>query len=365
MTLSRCYENNSKVKIRSVNKEISFCRVIGVISLPQLKFSIENYEIHYSQDSNNSIEFTMSNVSKVNLLITVALSKLLPHFSLILLSEEHLLNTSDNQIKFELLPTKGAEFCLRFHPKSHGKFVSTALLYLNENINLPYYNLTFIGINKKPIITSKTFRIIFPSCYVGTETWKIFTLSIDKEIDLDSFSFLSSEPNFVTVKALSLNVLEDELKRKYTLIKGKITVSSKEPIATTSLVSFKHSSGSNYDIEVKFCFTYCPLTLHVQSIVQIENNPYPFYPVNTQSDVFNYMEQCSEFLEKWMFYQGFRKELYPKIPDSLNALSTAMSSQGIEKSKGINVSYLNFVRRIVGPLMKHIHRITYVICHNA
>ncbi|KAJ8729394.1 hypothetical protein PYW08_000975 [Mythimna loreyi] len=36
----------------------------------------------------------------------------------------------------------------------------------------------------------------------------------------------------------------------------------------------------------------------------------------------------------------------------------ALSSQGGTKAKGINVSYLNFVRRIAGPLMKHIRKVS-------
>ncbi|XP_045536041.1 uncharacterized protein LOC106719788 [Papilio machaon] len=350
------YENNPKVKIKSINKEISFCRINGVISLPQLEFSVDNFEIFYKMNANNSIEFTMKNVSKQTLHITILISKIAPNFSLNLTSEENLLMTSENYLKFELITLKAANFCLKFHPKGPGRFVSVALLYLGTNTT-PYYNLTFVGVNEMPTLIPSKSRITFPATYVGKTLFNIITFTLDIETDLSSFSFASNKQMFVTVELLDYEILENDTTKKYTSIRAKISVYSEKPIVATSTVTFRHSSGSSCDIEIKFCFTYCPLTLHVETMVHYEDNPYPYYPEEIQIDLYNYMEKSSQFLERWMFYQGFRKELYPKIPETLNALSIAMTSQAKEKSKGINVSYLNFIKRIAGPLLKHIHKV--------
>ncbi|XP_068620829.1 uncharacterized protein [Battus philenor] len=351
------YENNTKVKIKSNYKEISFCRLNGVISLPQLQFSVENFEINYDENNDNCIEFTMKNVSKLKRTVTILISKLSPNFSLNLLSEENLLITSENYLKFELNSHEEVEFRLKFHPKSRGRFVSTALLHLDANMTIPYYNLTFIGVNEKPVIVPSTFRIIFPSAYVGETMSSNMTLKIDKETDAESVSFVASKDDSVAVELLDYIILEDNVTKKNTLINVKITITSETPVVASSVVTFRHASGSSCDLEVKFCFTYCPLTLHANSFTQFEDNPYPYYPLPTQIDFHSYMEKSSKFLEKWMFYQGFRKELYPKIPETLNAVSISLASQVKEKSKGINVSFLNFMRRIAGPLMKHVRKV--------
>ncbi|CAK1603077.1 unnamed protein product [Parnassius mnemosyne] len=351
------YANNSKVKIKPVCKEISFCHLMGVITLPWLTFSPENFQIVYDHNSTNSIDFTMRNVSKYNLHITILTSKLIPNFSLHLLSKENIKNTCDNQIKFELISLKEAQFCLKFHPKDHGKFITTALLYLDVNMTTPYYNLTFIGVNEIPTIKPSTFQIIMPPAYVGEKVSKIITLNINSQLDLCLISFISSEPNVVTVKFLDYNI-HNEMENKTTSIQAEITVCSHVKYISTTVVTFKHKSGSSCDIKVKYCFSCCPLTLHTASYVKLEDNPYPFYPISIQVGFYNYMETCLKFLEKWLFYQGFRKDLYPKIPETFHTVSDSTPSQNKTKSKGINVSYLNFIKKLAGPMIKHAHKVT-------
>ncbi|KOB79187.1 Uncharacterized protein OBRU01_00922, partial [Operophtera brumata] len=352
------YENNAKVKIKSINKDISYCRISGVITLPKIRFSVEKFEIEYVSNKSNKINFTMTNVSKCYLYVTILTAKLTPFFSLDLRTEENQSIINETNIQFELDRGKEAELSLKFHPKGHGRFVSTALLFLDKHMTIPYFNLTFVGKRQTLTMTPSTYRVIFPPCYVGTEIVRTITIQIGgAESNMDSFSCMSKEEPNLTVKFISSKLYEehDEI---HTLLTIQIIASCQTTYARNLTVSFNHESGSGCDVEINFCFTYCSLTLHTNFLVKPEDNPYPYFPLSSQEDLYEYLEKCIQFLEKWMFQQGFRRELNPVIPDTFHAISVALSSQPSGKSKGINVSYLNFVKRIAGPLMKHIRKIT-------
>lgn len=330
----------------------------GVITVPWIQFSIDKFEIDFIPHSSNTIEFTMTNVSKYYLFVTILTSKLAPSFTLDLRTEENQSIINESNIKFELDRLKEASFSLKFHPKGHGKFVSTALLYLDKHMTIPYYNLTFVGKRQTPALTPSTYRIFFPPCPVGEKITRIITLKLEDKSDKHSFSCISREETNISVQFLSFEVFHDE-EPVYTIITVEIEVCCQITYARNLILTFNHDGGSGCDVEVSFCFTYCPLTLHTSYFVKPTENPYPYFPLSTQIELYEYLEECSKFLEKWMFQQGFRRDLYPVIPDTFHSISSALSSQtGGTKTKGINVSYLNFVRRIAGPLMKHIRKIT-------
>lgn len=329
-----------------------------MITVPWISFSVEKFEIEYVANQNNKIDFTMTNVSKYYLHITILTAKLTPFFSLDLKTEENQSIINETNIKFELDRGKMAELSLKFHPKGHGRFVSTALLFLDKHMTIPYFNLTFIGKRQTPTMIPSTYRIIFPPCYVGTVILRTITIKIGAKSEMDSFSCMSKDEPNLTVEFLSSEFYEEHDKI-HTVLTVQLKVSCQTTYARNLKVSFNHESGSGCDVEINFCFTYCALTLHTNFLVKPEDNPYPYFPLSSQEDLYEYLETCTNFLEKWMFQQGFRRDLYPVIPDTFHAISVALSSQsGGTKSKGINVSYLNFVRRIAGPLMKHIRKIT-------
>ncbi|XP_045521413.1 uncharacterized protein LOC123712396 isoform X1 [Pieris brassicae] len=352
------YENNSKVKLKPMNKDIAYCRLTGVITVPWIDFSVDKFELSCGVNKIDSLQFTMTNVSKYNLYITILTSKLAPMFTLDLITEENQSIINETHIKFELDRGMIAKFTVVFQPKSHGRFVSTALLYLDKQMTIPYYNLTFIGKKQNPVMIPSSHRLIFPPCYPGQEITQTITLRIETKSSLEDFSCSSKEESHLTVALLESEViLEDDL--VFTTVRVDLSVSCKISYARNMTIHFNHVTGSCCDIEVTFCFTYCPLTLHTNWLVTPSENPYPLYPEKNQHELYEYMESCTNFLEKWMFQQGFRRDLYPIIPDTFHAISTALSSQGGgTKSKGINVSYLNFVKRIAGPLMKHVRKVT-------
>ncbi|XP_013188791.2 uncharacterized protein LOC106133563 [Amyelois transitella] len=352
------YENNPKVKLKTINKDISYCRIAGVITVPWIEFSEENFEIDYAVDSKNIIDFTIKNVSKYYLYVTVITAKLTPNFTLKLTTEENQCTVNDTSIKFEFDRNKEAGFRLKFHPKGHGKFISTAILFLDKYMTIPYSNLTFVGIRQTPTMNPSTHRIIFAPCRVGSTLTQSFYLTIEIESDRRSFSCSSrEEPNLRVAFIEAEVVLSHDV--YHTQVKVEISVSCQSTYARHLTITFHHECGSCCEVEVSFVFTYCPITLHTESLVEPVNNPYPYFPLKQQQDLFEYLEKCSNFLEKWMFQQGFRRDLYPVIPDTFHAISSSLCSQPSGgKSKGMNVSYLNFVRRIAGPLMKHVRKIT-------
>ncbi|XP_026757067.2 uncharacterized protein LOC113516796 [Galleria mellonella] len=352
------YKNNSKVRLKTTTKDISFCKIIGVITVPWIQFSVEKFEIDFVQNSTNAIQFTMTNISKYYLYVTILTSKLSPNFTLDLKTEENQLIINETHIKFELECKKQADFCLKFHPKGHGKFTSTAILYLDKHMTIPYYNLTFIGKRQTPLMVPSTYCIVFPPCHVGTKISRIINIKLEAESDLSSFSCMSREESYLNVEFIDSETILNQGEYN-TIVQIEITVCCQITYAHNLTLTFNHESGSGCEVEVSFCFTYCPLTLHTRFIVTPADNPFPYFPLSTQSELYEYLESCSKFLEKWMFQQGFRRDLYPVIPDTFHAISSAISSQPSgTKTKGINVSYLNFVRRIAGPLMKHVPKIS-------
>ncbi|KAF9415601.1 hypothetical protein HW555_006809 [Spodoptera exigua] len=351
------YENNPKVKLRTVNKDICYCRIAGVITLPSIEFSTEKFEIDYVPHGENKIEFKITNISKNLLNGTVITSKLAPIFTLnVIEQEDESTVVMENCIKFTLNPQKGIPFTLKFHPKCHGKFVTTALLYLDKHMTIPYYNLTFIGKRENPIMTPSTYRIIFPPCHVGSEIYQIITINLAAESDFDAFRCSISDGSNLKIKFLNHSIHEED-EEIHTILTVKVELTTKTPYLGNIMVHFYHDSGSACEVEVNFCVTYCLITLHGNNFVKPENNPYPYYPLSEQTNLYNYLENCSKFLEEWMFQQGFRRDLYPTIPDTFHALASSIIVQPATKSKGINVSYLNFVKRIAGPLMKHVRKI--------
>ncbi|XP_047544580.1 uncharacterized protein LOC125076895 [Vanessa atalanta] len=357
----KSYENNPKIKIKSTNKDICYCRITGVITVPWITFSVDKFEMIYIQNIENTMDFAMTNISKYCLPITIVTSKLSPIFTLDIHStEDSQIVINENNMKFELNIGKSANFTLKFQPKGHGRFVSTALLYLDKLMTIPYYNLTFIGKRQIPDMYPDTYKIIFPPCSIGTELRKMLTLKMDGQSTKELFSCSSKEEPNLTVEFIDSKI-ELENETYYTYVSVKVSVSCQTTYVQNITLNFQHTNGSCCEVEVCFCFTYCPLTLHSQFLVKTEESSYPYFPLKTQFELYNYMEVCCSFLEKWMFQQGFRRDLYPIIPDTFHAISASISTQsGGAKSKGINVSYLNFVRRIAGPLMKHIRKISVI-----
>lgn len=341
-----------------MNKDITYCRLTGVITVPWIDFSLDKFELSCRTNKIDSLQFTMTNVSKYNLYITILTSKLAPFFTLDLITVENQSIINETHIKFELDRGMSAKFTVVFQPKSHGKFVSVALLYLDKQMTVPYYNLTFIGKKQTPAMVPSSHRVIFPPCHPGQEITQTISLRIEIKSSLEDFSCSSKEESNLTILLVDSEiVVEDDI--VFTKVNVKCTVSCKISYARNMTVHFNHVTGSCCDIEVTFCFTYCPLTLHTNWLVTPNENPYPLYPLKSQGELYEYMESCTNFLEKWMFQQGFRRDLYPIIPDTFHAISSALSSQtGGTKSKGINVSYLNFVKRIAGPLMKHVRKVS-------
>lgn len=341
-----------------MNKDISYCRITGVITVAWIHFSVEKFDIDFVIGGNNTIHFEITNISKYYLYVTIVTSKLSPHFTLELLPDgNETAVVTETNIKFELDREMKAEFDLIFHPKSHGRFVTTALMFLDKHMTTPYHNLTFSGRRETPLMTPSTYRIIFPPCQVGTKNARIITIDMEAKSDMDSFHYFVREDVNLKVKFVDHEImLKDEV--FHTIVTVALNVITTAPCTGIAMVLFNHNNGSACDIQVIFCVTHCLLTLHASHLVNSEDNPYPYFPLCTQSDLYEYMRRCSIFLEKWMFQQGFRRDLYPVIPDTFHALSSALSTQGSTKAKGINVSYLNFVRRIAGPLMKHIRKVS-------
>ena len=342
-----------------MNKDISFCRIAGVITVSWIDFSVDKFELDFVPDGPNTIEFQMTNVSKYYLYVTILISKLSPHFSLELVPGEHINETvavTETNIKFELDRAMNAQFCLTFHPKGHGKFITTAIMFLDKQMTTPYSNLTFIGKRESPLMTPSTYRIIFPPCSVGTEISRIITIDLETVAELNEFDCVMKEQFVLAIEYVGLEIVEKD-EAFHTILTVKLSILTTAPSTGVLMLNFNHDSESTCDVEVCFCVTYCLITLHANHLVDPEDNPYPYYPLTDQTDLHKYMEQCSMFLEKWMFQQGFRRDLYPVIPDTFHALSSALSTQSGAKSKGINVTYMNFVRRIAGPLMKHIRKV--------
>lgn len=299
----------------------------------------------------------MTNISKYYLYVTIVTAKLVPSFTLELKdTEENEAIITETNIKFELDKEKEASFSLTFHPKGHGRFVSTAVLFLDKHMTIPYSNLTFVGKRETPLMTPSTYRVIFPPCSVGIEITRVITIDMAAESDLDSFSCVTKEETSLNVKFIDCNFIEKD-EECHTIITVELKICAQAPYIGFIMLNFSHESGSSCDVEVRYCITHCLLTLHANPLVNPEENPYPYFPLSSQSNLHKYLEKCSTFLEKWMFQQGFRRDLYPVIPNTFHAISSALSTQSSTKTKGINVSYLNFVRRIAGPLMKHVRKI--------
>ncbi|XP_037877716.1 uncharacterized protein LOC110386039 isoform X1 [Bombyx mori] len=354
----KCYENNPRVKLKSVNKDITYCRITGVITVPWIVFSVDKFEIDFDPHGNNTLEFSLTNVSKYYLYISILTTKLNPNFTLHLCTEDAEALTNETSIKFELDRDTKVDFLVKFHPKGHGKFVATALLFLDKQMTIPYYNLTFVGKRQIPAFYADTNRIVLPPIYVGTEIIRIIRLKLEAETDMESFTCVSKEELNLKVSFID-HVIELLNEEKHTVVTVEIKILCQAPYTRNLTLNFNHVCGSVCDVEVSFCFTYCPITLHANTYVQIEDNPYPYFPQKCQSNLYEYMEACTSFLETWMFQQGFRRELYPVIPNTFHAISSTLTSQsGGVKVKGINVSYLNFMRRIASPLMKHIRKIS-------
>ncbi|XP_022820920.1 uncharacterized protein LOC111352582 [Spodoptera litura] len=350
------YQHNPKLKLRTVNKDICYCRIAGVITLPWVEFSTQKFEIDYVPQGANAMDFSITNISKHLLNGTVITSKLAPIFTLHVIEQEDESVETEHCIKFILNPQKTIQFTLNFHPKAHGKFITTALLYLDKHMTIPYYNLTFTGKRENPIMIPSTYRIIFPPCHVGSEIYQIITINLAAESDLDAFrSSLDDETN-LKITFIDHNIDEDN-EEIHTTVTVKLEIKTETPYLGNFIVNFYHDSGSSCEVEINFCVTYCIITLHADDLVKPEDNPYPYYPLSDQTNLYDYLEKCSIFLEKWMFQQGFRRDLYPTIPDTFHALASAMIIQPATKTKGINSSYLNFVKRIAGPLMKHVRKI--------
>ncbi|XP_049867224.1 cilia and flagella-associated protein 47-like isoform X2 [Pectinophora gossypiella] len=352
------YESNLKTKVKSLNKDISFCHITGVITVPWIEFSVEKFEIEFDPTGDNSIEFTMTNVSRYYLHVCILTSKLSPNFTLDLTTEGNESIINDTNMKFELDRTREASFRVTFHPRYEGKFIAVAPLYLDKALAIQYSNLTFIGKRQNPIMKTNIDRIIFPPTYVGSELSRYLTLRLEEQFnDLEGFHCSSKEePNvhvdFVGHENIPYN---DEI---HTLAEVKITICCETTYSRNLKLIFHHECGATCDVIINFCFTYCPLTLHAHSLVVPEENPYPYFPESTQKDFCTYLESCTRFVERWMFQQGFRRDLYPRIPDTFHAIATSMVSS--LKVKGMNISFLHFFKRISGPLMKHIHKVSYV-----
>lgn len=340
-----------------INKDISYCRLLGVITLPWVQFSSDDFKIDYTPNGKNTIEFTMKNVSRYYLYVTILIAKLSPYFSIKLLSEEEEVISNDHCIKFDFDQQKEAEFSVKFHPKGYGRFVSTAILFLDKHMTVAYSNLTFIGRRLTPTMTPSIPRIIIPPCCVGTVAVRTFTVKIDTLTDIDSFSCISKEEQNLTVKFVTCEQGKNE-NDIYTLVTIDIKVTCLVSYARTLTLIINHDSGSGCEIEINFCFTYCPLTLHTNFLIGETDNPYPLFPLSSQHDLYEYLETSKTFLEKWLFQQGFRRDLYPEIPETFHAISLSLSSHGGGMKKGLNVSFLNYMRRIAGPLMKHVRKIT-------
>ncbi|CAD0196125.1 unnamed protein product [Chrysodeixis includens] len=298
------YDNIAKVKLKTVHKDISYCRIVGVITVPWIEFSVDNFEFDYIPRGKNSIEFNMKNISKYYLYVSVVTTKLTPHFTLELKAvEESEVILTETNIKFELDLQKEASFNLTFHPKGHGKFTSTAVLFLDKNMAIPYYNLTFTGRRETPLMTPSTYRVIFPPCPLEVQIMRVITLEMEDEHSLDSLSCACKDPNLV-VEYLDHNVVE-KVDKLCTVITVALKVFSNVPYIGNVTLNFNHECGSTCDVQ-----------------------------------------------------QGFRRDLYPTIPDTFHAISPTLSNcVSTGKSRGINVSFLTFVRRIAGPLMKHVRKI--------
>lgn len=330
----------------------------GVITVPWLLLSEEKFEIQYEPNGSNCIDFTMANISRYNLFVTISTSKLPPNFSLLCLNNEDLESTfNESLIKFELGQNMTASFRALFHPKTNGRFIAVALLYLDRSCTLPYHNLTFDGKRQIPTLEVNTYQIIFPPSHLNVEMTKIVTLKMEGHSEIDSFTCSAKEEPNLIVSFVEIETQEAN-ETIYTIVTVLIKVCCATKYSRHITLGFHHECGSLTHVDVSFCYTFCLLTLHVQPYVSQEDNPYPFYPLSEQQELFEYMERCTDFLEKWMFLQGFRRDLYPKIPDTFYAISSAVSARST-KGKGINVSFLNFFRRIAGPLTKYLHKIRY------
>ncbi|XP_045766364.1 uncharacterized protein LOC123868056 isoform X2 [Maniola jurtina] len=277
----KSYENNTKVKIKTLTKDISFCRITGVITVPWIHFSVDKFIFDYVPNGNNAIDFTMTNVSKYYLYVTILTSKLSPNFTLNIHTDENQFIVNESQIKFELDRGSEASFSVKFHPKGHGKFVSVALLYLNKHNTTPYYNLTFVGKRQAPAMIPDTYRIIFAPCYIGEKDIRILRIKMEGQSEKGLFSCNSKEEPNLTVEILNADTVQED-DDYFTIVTVKISVSCKVCYARNIMLNFQHHNGSGCEVE------------------------------------------------------------------------------GAAKSKGINVSYLNFMRRIAGPLMKHVRKISVV-----
>lgn len=329
-----------------------------MITVPWVLLSEEKFEIQYEPNGSNCIDFTMANISRYNLFITISTSKLPPNFSLICLNYEDFESTfSETLIKFELGQNMTASFRALFHPKTHGRFMAVALLYLDRGCTLPYHNLTFNGKRQIPALVASTYQIIFPPCPLKVEMSQTVTLKMEGRSEIDSFTCSAKEEPHLNVSFVEIETQEVN-ETTYTIVTVLLTVNSTTTYSRHVTLGFHHECGSLTHVDVSFCYTFCLLTLHMRPYVSQEENPYPFYPLSEQKELYEYMERCTDFLEKWMFLQGFRRELYPKIPDTFYTISSAVSAHSA-KSKGINVSFLNFFRRIAGPLTKFLHKIRY------
>lgn len=325
---------------------------MGVITLPWLEFSQETFEFVCS-NANNKIEFTITNISKYHLPVTIITSKLAPYFTLELTSDIEAIR--ENNIKFELTRGSTVEFCLKFIAKGYGRFVSVAVMYLDKFLAIPYSNLTFIGKCEYPTLIPSVYKLIFPPCKLSVELVQVIQMKLNILASLDTFKYESTDGN-LKVTFLDLELIEND-DGKETIVTAEINIISEHPCVVNSTLKFYHDLGAACEIDLCYCYTRCGLTLHTNEYIPLYEHPYPYYPTTEQSDLYDYMNICVEFLERWLFLQGFRRELFPIIPTTFHVISSSLTSVQGGKPKGINVTYLNFIRRVAGPLMKHISKV--------
>lgn len=325
-----------------------------MITVPWLKFSLDSFDIVYTAGGDNMIEFTITNISRRSLYIIISTAKLGPTFTLYVIKGDEEQIGSVHHIAFEL-DVKEEVFCtLKFHPKGRGFFTVTAPIFVDNCMGTPYSNLTFTGTRRIPSMSANTHRVVFPPCVLGMEIEHHITLKLEGQADKSSFFCESREEKHLCVKFMDARVKaeDDEI---FTKLDVHINICCKTPYSRVLLLNFCNENGATCEVEIGFCYVQCPLTLHVNNVFDYNDNTYPFYPTKNDK-VYNYMERTLEFLEKWMFIQGYRRDFFPQIPESFYALSQKCGI-GL-KPKSATGNFANFVKRLAGPLIKYSRRAT-------
>ncbi|GBP48202.1 hypothetical protein EVAR_27589_1 [Eumeta japonica] len=266
----------------------------------------------------------MVNVWKELLPVTIITSNLGPFFRLNLLTESLEPLVDDDEIKFDLKPSVEAMFRLTLRPNNDK--ISTCSL------------------------ASNTYRIIFPPALLNSKLSHTINLSIDEEVSMNGIFTHCKDENCITINFLEENFDKKLCKTTFTV---EIEVCSEKKGSNHSIITFHHCEYTNCEIEVDYCFTSCPLTLHANPLIDPNDNPYPYFPTEENDEFFNYMTATLTFLEKWMFEEGFKKELYPTFPCTFYATASVLKDQNKGSKKKRNaVSYINFISRLAGPLFE-------------